>query len=159
MLWTNTTDIQQFSADFLQKNPEERLLILKQLGLARYTPLLTKIPYSENNIICLMGFFSDPKVVKFPKLINADLSGLILDNVNLIRGNLSGANLQNSSLIKADLLFVNLSDANLQNATLQGATLNESIWHNTIVTNCYLGDVVGLTSQQKSDLTRRGAIF
>lgn len=144
---------------FLEQSPEQRLLVLRQLGLARYADFLTKMPLTKANIDCVMRFFSHPSRVKFPNLKGADLSGLVLNGVNLIRGDLSGANLQGSSLINADLLFANFTGANLRTASLSGATLNETIWLDTLVEQCYFGAGIGLTQKQRTDLKLRGARF
>ncbi len=117
MLNISTQDLRYTAIQFLEQSPPQRLQILKQLGIARYE-FLTKICLNEANIICMIRFFQYPSQLKFPNLIGADLSGLILDEVNLIRGNLSGANLQSSSLVNADLLFANFTKADLINADL-----------------------------------------
>ena len=158
MLNLPTQDLRYTAIQFLEQSPPQRLQILKQLGIARYE-FLTKIRLNEGNIICMMRFFKDPSQLKFPNLMGADLSGLILDGVNFIRGNLSGANLQGSSLVNADLLFANLMQADLRNADLRGATLNETIWLQTLVDNCQLGIGNGLTQLQRQDLQLRGARF
>ncbi|MBN3927763.1 pentapeptide repeat-containing protein [Nostoc sp. NMS4] len=158
MLNTPIQDLRYTAINFLEKTPPQRLQILKQLGIARYE-FLTKIRLNEANIICMMRFFKYPSQLKFPNLIGADLSGLILDGVNFIRGNLSEANLQGSSLIDADLLFVNFTKADLRNANLRGATLNETIWLETLVDKCQLGVGTGLNHLQRQDLELRGAIF
>jgi uncharacterized protein YjbI with pentapeptide repeats len=158
MLNLPTQDLRHTAIQFLEQSSLQRLQILKQLGIARYE-FLTKIRLNEANIICMMRFFKYPSQLKFPNLIGADLSGLILDNVNFIRGNLSGANLQGSSLVNADLLFANLMKANLRNADLRGATLDETIWLETLVDKCHLGLGTGLTQLQRQDLQLRGARF
>ena len=156
---TNTSENSQiFCLEFLEKTPQERLEILKKLGLSRYN-FLTKLPLTQANLTCVIRFLGNPKRVKFPNLQGADLGGLNLEGVNFIRGNLTGANLQNSCLIKADLLFVNFTNANLTNADLTAATLNETIWLNAIVEGCNLKNTTGLTQQQQQELTRRGAKF
>ncbi|MBN4006790.1 pentapeptide repeat-containing protein [Nostoc sp. LPT] len=158
MLNIPTQNLRNTVIQFLEESPPQRLQILKQMGIARYD-FLTKIRLNEANIICMMRFFKYPSQLKFPNLIGADLSGLILDGVNLIRGNLSEANLQGSSLVNADLLFVNFTKANLINADLRGATLNETIWLETLVDKCQLGIGTGLTQLQRQDLQLRKAIF
>ncbi|HYX15573.1 MAG TPA: pentapeptide repeat-containing protein [Nostoc sp.] len=158
MLNLPTQDLRHTAIQFLEKSPPQRLQILKQLGIARYE-FLSKIRLNEANIICMMRFFQYPSQLKFPNLIGADLSGLILDGVNFIRGNLSGANLQGTSLINADLLFANFTKADLRNADLQGATLNETIWLEALVDKCDLGVGTGLTQMQRQDLQLRGARF
>ncbi|MBG1244186.1 pentapeptide repeat-containing protein [Nostoc sp. NZL] len=158
MLNHRTHDLRHTAIQFLEQSPPQRLQILKQLGIARYD-FLTKIRLNEANIICMMRFFKYPSQLKFPNLIGADLSGLILDGVNFIRGNLSGANLQGSSLVNADLLFANFTKADLRNADLRGTTLNETIWLETLVNNCHLGIGTGLNHLQRQDLQLRGARF
>ncbi|MEH2149808.1 pentapeptide repeat-containing protein [Nostoc sp.] len=156
MLNISTQDLRYTAIQFLEQSPPQRLQILKQLGIARYD-FLTKIRLNEANIICIIRFLKYPSQLKFPNLIEADLSGLILDDVNFIRGNLSGANLQGSSLVNADLLFANFTKADLRNADLRGTTLNETIWLETIVDKCQLGVGTGLNHLQRQDLQLRGA--
>jgi uncharacterized protein YjbI with pentapeptide repeats len=158
MLNISTQDLRYTAIQFLEQSPPQRLQILKQLGIARYE-FLTKMRINEANIICMMRFFKYPSQLKFPNLIGADLSGLILDGVNLIRGNLSGANLQGSSLVNADLLFANFTKADLRSANLRGTTLNETIWLETLVDKCQLGVGTGLNHLQRQDLQLRGAKF
>ncbi|BDI19554.1 hypothetical protein ANSO36C_53560 [Nostoc cf. commune SO-36] len=158
MLNIPNQDLRYTAIQFLEQSPSQRLQILKQLGIARYD-FLTKIRLNEANIICMMRFFQYPSQLKFPNLIGADLSGLILDGVNFIRGNLSGANLQNSSLVNADLLFANFTKADLRNADLRGTTLNETIWVETLVDKCQLGEGTGLNELQRQDLQLREARF
>ena len=126
----------------LQQNPEERLSILQQLGIARYE-FVTKIVLNDANITCVNRFLQSPQKLKFPNLTGADLSHLILDKINFIRGNLSQANLSHTSLITPDLIFADFTNANLKNANLQGATLNETIWLFTSVENCQLQNTQG----------------
>lgn len=154
-----TQNLCQTSIDFLEKSPQKRLLILKEMGLARYADFLTTMPLTEANIACILRFFSNPSRAKFPDLQGAELSGLVLDGVNFIRGNLSGANLSNTSLIDADLIFANFTKANLSNANLQGATLNETVWNSTIVKNCNFGLGIGITNKQRQELLSCGVIF
>lgn len=150
--------LRQAATEFLEQDAQQRLYILKQYGIARYTFLL-QMRLNEANIICVARYLQNPRALKFPNLIGADLSGLILDGVNLIRGNLSGANLSNSSLVKADLIFVNFTGADLSYANLSGATLNETIWEDTLVTGCQLDNTIGLTLAQRQDLLSLGAKF
>ena len=154
-----TQNLYQISADFLEKSQQKRLLILNEMGLARYATFLTIMPLAEANIDCIMRFFSNPTKAKFPNLQGAELSGLVLDGVNFIRGDLSGANLSNSSLVDADLIFANFTNANLNNANLQGATLNETIWDGAIVKNCNFGAGIGITNKQRQELVSWGAMF
>lgn len=154
-----TQSLYQTSTDFLEQPLQKRLLILKEVGLARYADFLTIMPLTEANIICISRLFSNPSRAKFPNLQGVELSGLVLDGVNFIRGDLSGANLSSSSLIDADLIFANFTNANLSDANLQGATLNETIWHNAVVKNCNFGLGIGITNKQHQNLLDYGAIF
>ncbi|NEU74813.1 pentapeptide repeat-containing protein [Hassallia byssoidea VB512170] len=158
MLQSTTQNLRFQAIQFLEKSPEQRLQFLQQLGIARYD-FLTKMRLNEANINCIMRFLVNPNNLKFPNLIEADLSNLNLDEVNLIRGNLSKANLQNSSFKNADLLFANFTNADLRKADLQGATLNETIWLNALVDECQFGEGIGLTISQRKDLQLRGARF
>jgi uncharacterized protein YjbI with pentapeptide repeats len=158
MLNPTTNDLRNSTIQFLEQSPQERLQSLKQLGIARYD-FLTKMRLNEANIICVMRFLQNPSQLKFPNLIGADLSGLILDEVNFIRGNLSEVNLRGSSLINADLLFANFTRANLRDANLSGATLNQTVWLNSLVEGCEFGEGIGLTQSQRDDLRLRGAKF
>lgn len=158
MLNLSPQNIRHTAIQFLQQNPEQRLQTLKQLGIGRYE-FLSEIKLNEANIICIMRFLQNPSQLKFPNLVGADLSDLILDGVNFIRGNLTCANLQHTSLINADLLFANFTKADLRNADLTGATLNETIWLDTLVAGCQFGTGIGLTQLQRQDLKLRGAKF
>jgi uncharacterized protein YjbI with pentapeptide repeats len=158
MLNTSTQDFRISAIEFLEQSPQQRLETLRQLGIARYD-FLTKMCLNEANIICIMRFLQNPSQLKFPNLMGADLSGLILDEVNFIRGNLLGANLQGSSLVNADVIFANFTNADLRNANLNGATLNETIWLNALVKECDFGEGIGLTKSQRQDLQIRGGRF
>lgn len=157
MLNSTTQDFYFTCIQFLEQDPHQRLLVLKQLGIARYADFLTKMPLTEANVACVMRFFRTPSQVKFPNLRGADLCGLVLDRTNFIHGNLSGASLKGSRLVDADLLFVNFTRADLRNADLRGATLNETIWLDTLVDQCRLGIGIGLTNEQRTNLKSRGA--
>ncbi|MEC4815866.1 MAG: pentapeptide repeat-containing protein [Scytonema sp. PMC 1069.18] len=158
MLNSFSTDLRDRAIQFLAQDCQKRQQILRQLGISRYD-FLTKMHLNEANITCVMRFFQNPNQLKFPNLMGADLSGLILDEVNFIRGNLLGANLQESSLLNADLIFANFTHANLRNANLCGATLNETTWLNALVDDCEFGHGIGLTMVQRQDLQLRGAKF
>jgi uncharacterized protein YjbI with pentapeptide repeats len=158
MLNLSSQDLRHTAIQFLEQNPEQRLQTLKQLGIGRYE-FLTIIKLNEANIICTMRFLQNPQQLKFPNLVNADLSNLILDEVNFIRGNLTGANLQSTSLVNADLLFANFTNADLRNADLTGATLNQTIWLDALVEGSQFGEGIGLTQLQRQYLQRRGAKF
>jgi uncharacterized protein YjbI with pentapeptide repeats len=158
MLSNSTQNIRKIAINFLEKSREERGLLLKEFGIARYE-FLTEIPLTEANIICVMRFLQTPSQLKFPILIGVDLSGLILTDVNFIRGNLTDANLRGTSLVNADLIFANLTNADLRDADLRGSTLNETIWTGTLVDGCFFGEGIGLTASQRKDLQKRGAIF
>lgn len=157
MLHSPTQDLKGTCTLFLEQDPQQRLLTLKQLGLARYADFLTQMPLSEANVACVMRFFKNPSRAKFPNLRGAELSGLVLDGVNFIRGDLSGANLRGSSLVNADLLFADFTATDLRNADLRGATLNETVWSAALVDQCQLGTAIGLTDEQRTDLKVRGA--
>jgi hypothetical protein len=146
-------------SQFLAESSEKRWLILEAMGIARYGDFLTQMPLNEANITCLMRFFGNPSKLKFPNLQGADLSELMLNETNWIRGNLTDANLRVCSLINADLLFVNFSRADLRFANLTGATLNETIWLGAMVEGCQFGVGIGLSKNQRRDLQREGAIF
>ncbi|OUL22677.1 pentapeptide repeat-containing protein [Nostoc sp. 106C] len=158
MLNLPTQELRDRAIHFLEQTPLQRLQILQELGISRYS-FLTQMHLNEANIICIIRFLNNPSQVKFPNLSGADLSSLKLDAVNFIRGNLSDANLQGSSLVNADLLFANFTRANLRNADLTGATLNETIWLDALVDKCQLGVGIGLSHQQRKDLQMRGASF
>lgn len=158
MLNSPTQDSYLNSIHFLEQNSQQRLLILKQLGLARYD-FLSKIPLNQANIACIMRFLKAPSQVKFPNLRGADLSGLVLDGVNFIRADLTGANFQRSRLLEADLIFANFTRADLREADLRGATLNETLWSEALVEGCHLGSGIGLSHQQRQNLKTRGAII
>lgn len=158
MLDSKTQNLRYTAIQFLEQTPQNRLQILKQLGIARYD-FLTKMHLNEANITCIMRFLQNPNQLKFPNLMGADLSGLILDEVNFIRGNLSRANLQGSSLLNADLIFANFTHADLRGANLSGATLNQTLWLNAVVAECEFGEGIGLTEVQRWDLQMGGAKF
>ncbi|MFN6569219.1 pentapeptide repeat-containing protein [Dendronalium sp. ChiSLP03b] len=158
MINISNESLRYTAIQFLEQSPLKRLQTLQSLGLGRYD-FLTKMRLNEANINCIMRFFKNPNELKFPNLVGADLSNLVLDEVNFIRGNLSKANLQNSSLVNADLLFANFTKADLRNADLRGATLNETIWLDTLVEGCQFSMETGLTELQRKDLQLRSAKF
>lgn len=158
MLINPTQNLYLTCTQFLEQNSQQRLLTLKQLGLARYD-FLTKIPLNEANIDCVMRFFKAPSQTKFPNMSGAELSGLVLNGVNFIRGDLTEANLKGSHLLEADLIFANFTGADLRDADLRGATLNETVWFKALVEGCKFGTGIGLTDKQRLDLKIRGAIF
>ncbi|AFZ00797.1 pentapeptide repeat-containing protein [Calothrix sp. PCC 6303] len=158
-MYNNSTQIlHQTAINFLEQNQLKRLEILKKYGIARYT-FLTKMSCNQTNIVCVMRYLQNPQFVKFPNLVDADLSNLVLDEANFIRGNLTGANLENTSLVNADLIFANLTNANLQNTNLSGATLNETIWQGALVKGCNFTNTSGLSDVQRKDLQNSGGIF
>ncbi len=154
-----TPHLRQTSIHFLEQNPQDRLLILNRLGLARYETVLTQMPLTESNIACAIRFFQHPDRVKFPDLRTAELAGLILDDVNFIRGDLSGANLRGCRLHRADLVFARLVQADLRDADLRGATLNQTLWSRALVEGCQMGLGIGLTEPQRRELSAGGALF
>jgi uncharacterized protein YjbI with pentapeptide repeats len=153
------TNLREASTQFLEQNPKDRLLVLRNLGLVRYGTFLAQMPLTESNIACVMRFLQNPDRVKFPDLRGAELAGLVLDGVNFIRGDLSGANLRGCRLHKADLVFARLVRTDLREADLRGATLNETLWSGTLVKGCQLGRGIGLTEQQRQALSPDGALF
>jgi uncharacterized protein YjbI with pentapeptide repeats len=158
MLDSPTQNLYDTCVEFLKQTPQQRLLTLKNLGLARYD-FLIHISLTEANVACVMRFFREPSRVKFPNLRGADLSGLVLDGVNFIRGDLTGATLKGSRLLEADLIFANLTGADLRDADLRGSTLNETVWLGALVEGCRLGMGIGLTNQQHTELKAGGALF
>jgi uncharacterized protein YjbI with pentapeptide repeats len=152
------TNLRDRAIQFLAQDCQKRLQILRQLGIGRYD-FLTKMRLNEANIICVMRFLQNPNQLKFPNLMGADLSGLVLDEVNFIRGNLLGANLRDTSLVNADLIFANFTRADLTNANLIGATLNDTVWLNALVKGSEFGHGIGLTMVQRQDLQLRGGQF
>jgi uncharacterized protein YjbI with pentapeptide repeats len=154
----NHKALAQRCRNFLQQTPAQRLDTLQQLGLARYD-FLIKMRLSDRNIAAIMRFLARPEQTKFPQLQNTELSGLNLNQANLIRANLTAAQLVNTSLVDADLIFANFTAANLTDANLTGATLNQTVWQDTVVTNCHLGSGIGLSTSLKLDLQTRGAIL
>ncbi|MBH8551931.1 pentapeptide repeat-containing protein [Nostocaceae cyanobacterium CENA357] len=158
MLNSPIQNLRSTAIQFLEQSPLKRLQTLQALGIGRYD-FLTQMRLNEANITCIMRFFQNPNQLKFPNLAGADLSGLVLDEVNFIRGNLSAANLQKTSLVNADLLFVNFTKADMRNANLSDATLNETIWLDALVDGCEFGLGIGLTELQRKYLQTRGAKF
>ena len=63
MLNFSTQDHYITCTEFLEQSPQQRLLILKQLGLARYADFLIQMPLNQANIACVMRFFSHPSRV------------------------------------------------------------------------------------------------
>ncbi|AFY40731.1 pentapeptide repeat-containing protein [Nostoc sp. PCC 7107] len=158
MISLPTQELRKNAIQFLEQNIEQRQQTLKQLGISRYE-FLTKIKLNEANIVCIMQFLQNPQQLKFPNLVGADLSDLILDEINFIRGNLTNANLQRSSLVNADLLFANFTKADLRNADLTGVILNETIWTEALVEECQFAKGIGLSQFQYEYLKLRGAKF
>jgi len=158
MLDSATDNLYHICHQFLRQSSQQRLLVLQNLGLGRYD-FLSQMPLTEANIACVMRFFRTPNQVKFPNLRGAELSGLVLDGVNFIRGDLTGATLKGSSLREADLIFANFTQADLRDADLRGATLNETIWLGALVAGCIFGTGIGLSSKQRTELEIQGARF
>ncbi|MGQ4648898.1 pentapeptide repeat-containing protein [Lyngbya aestuarii] len=158
MLDSATENLYHICHQFLTQSPQQRLVILQNLGLGRYA-FLSQMPLTEANIACVMRFFRTPNQVKFPNLKGAELSSLVLDGVNFIRGDLTGATLQGSSLREADLIFANFTQADLRNADLRGASLNETIWLGALVAGCNFGTGIGLSPRQRTELEIQGGRF
>jgi uncharacterized protein YjbI with pentapeptide repeats len=153
------SNLQTFCQDFCDRSNDQKVSILQQYGLKRYSQLLCQLTISPGNLRCLMKFFSQPDRVKFPQLQGTDLVGLDLSGVNLIRANFTEANLQGCNLQGADIIFGNFTHANLSSANLQGCTLNETCWNESIVINCNFADTQGISLSQQQLLMARGAIF
>lgn len=145
--------------EFLLQSAGRRLQLLQGIGLARFAPILTQMPCTPANGICLQRIFPNPAQVKFLDLAQAELQGLDLKGVNLIRACLRGAQLQGTCLQQADLIWADLSQADLQGADLQGATLHQTRWSGTQVQGCRLGLGLGLFADIRSELHSRGAIL
>jgi hypothetical protein len=155
----SATELQTFCQDFCDRSPAQKVVILRQYGLERYSQLLCQLEPSPGNLHCLEKFFTQPGRMKFPQLQGTDLAELDLSNTNMIRANFTGANLQNCNLQGADIIFGNFTRANLTQANLQGCTLNETCWQESIVTDCLLCDSKGITPWQQQVLLTKGAIF
>ncbi len=153
------TDLQTFCQDFCARSHPQKVVVLRQYGLERYSQLLCQLQPSAGNLRCLGKFFTQPDRMKFPQLQGTDLVGLDLSNTNMIRANFTEANLQNCSLQGADIIFGNFTRANLTQANLQGCTLNETCWQESIVSGCLLSGSKGIPLWQQQVLLTKGAMF
>jgi uncharacterized protein YjbI with pentapeptide repeats len=153
------SDSMDICQEFLSQPISQRLKILQNMGLERYHQLLCHLAFTEANYQCLHRFLIHPHQVKFPQLQGADLRGLNLQKMNLVRAKFNQAQLQGCCLRSADLIFGDFTGADLSNADLRGCTINESQWRDAIVTHCDLRDTVGLTPQQQQVLRQKGAIL
>jgi len=95
-----------------------------------------------------------PRHLQHAGLQGADLSHKTLSYSNLSHANLSHANLihldlSHANLSGANLSWANLTDANLTDADLTGATLHQT----------QLGTGIGLSEEQRQELSNRGALF
>ncbi|MGK7912232.1 MAG: pentapeptide repeat-containing protein [Synechococcus sp.] len=144
---------------FLNADRDRRRQILDRIGLSRYGDILLPMRLSAVNIMCVERFLSAPERVKFPQLQEADLSRLVLEDVNLIRADLTGTNLRESSLQNGNLLFAKAIGADFRGANLRGATLSRTVWTNALVKGCCFGNGNGLSQSQREELQRRGAQF
>ena len=154
-----TRDPLDICQEFLFQSVPQRLETLQNMGLERYHQLLCHLVDTEANYQCLRRFLIHPHQVKFPQLQGADLAGLNLQKMNLVRAKFNQAHLQGCCLRSADLIFGDFREADLSNADLQNCTVNESQWHNAIVTRCDLRGSRGLTAEQQHSLRQRGAIL
>ncbi|MEY4519194.1 MAG: hypothetical protein RLZZ499_1793 [Cyanobacteriota bacterium] len=159
MAINSTSDSIDICQEFLSQPIPQRLNTLQNMGLERYHQLLCHLTFTEANYQCLRRFLIHPHQVKFPQLQGADLRGLNLQKMNLVRAKFNQAQLQGCCLRSADLIFGDFTGADLSNADLRGSTLNESQWHNAVVTRCDLRSTVGLTPQQQQLLRQQGAIL
>jgi Pentapeptide repeats (8 copies) len=155
----SATELQTFCQDFCDRSPPQKVVILRQYGLERYSQLLCQLIPSPGNLRCLGKFFTQPERMKFPQLQGTDLVGLDLSKTNLIRANFTEANLQGCNLQGADIIFGNFTRANLIQANLQGCTLNETWWQDAIVTDCLFFGSKGIPPWQQQVLLTTGAIF
>jgi Pentapeptide repeats (8 copies) len=155
----SATELQTFCQDFCDRSLTQKVVILRQYGLERYSQLLCQFIPSPGNLSCLGKFFTQPNRMKFPQLQGTDLVGLDLSNTNMIRANFTDANLQNCNLQGADIIFGNFTRTNLTQANLQGCTLNEACWQDSIVTECVLVASKGIPLGQQQVLLTKGAIF
>jgi uncharacterized protein YjbI with pentapeptide repeats len=155
----SNSNLQTFCQDFCDQSNDQKVAILQQDGLERYSQLLCQLTSSPGNLRCLMKFFSQPDRMKFPQLQGTDLTGLDLSGTNLIRANFTEANLEGCNLQGADLIFGNFTNTNLSSANLQGCTLNETCWNESIVINCNFAGTKGIPLSQQQLLMARGAIF
>jgi uncharacterized protein YjbI with pentapeptide repeats len=153
--YSSATDFQTFC----DRSNEQKITVLQQYGLERYSQLLCQLTPTEGNLRCLMKFFSQPDRMKFPQLQGTDLVGLDLRHTNLIRANFTDANLQGCCLADADIIFGNFTRANLTQANLQGCTLHEACWQESIVANCNFVGSKGILPTQQQMLLARGAVF
>ena len=152
-------DMQAFCQDFCDRSYPQKVVVLRQYGLERYSQLLCQLQPSPGNLRCLEKFFTQPDRMKFPQLQGTDLAGLDLSNTNMIRANFTEANLQNCNLQGADIIFGNFTRANLTNANLQDCTLNETCWQESIVSDCLLSGSKGIPLWQQQVLLTKRAIF
>jgi Pentapeptide repeats (8 copies) len=155
----SANDLQTFCQDFFDQSRDQKVAVLQQYGLERYSQLLCQLTSGSGNLCCLMRFFGQPDRMKFPPLQGTDLAGLDLSGTNLIRANFTEANLPECNLQGADIIFGNFTRANLSNANLQGCTLNETRWPESIVVNCNFADTKGIPCFQQQLLIAKGAIF
>ncbi|MFA9202214.1 MAG: pentapeptide repeat-containing protein [Candidatus Nanopelagicaceae bacterium] len=154
-----TRDPLDICQEFLSRSTPQRFETLQNMGLERYHQLLCHLTATEANYRCLRRFLINPHQVKFPQLQGADLRGLNLQQMNLVRAKFNQALLQGCCLRSADLIFGDFTGADLSNADLRGCTVNESQWRDAVVTHCDLRGTVGLTPQQQQVLYQKGAIL
>jgi uncharacterized protein YjbI with pentapeptide repeats len=145
--------------EFLSQSVSQRLKTLQNMGLERYHQLLCHLTSTEANYQCLRRFLIHPHQVKFPQLQGADLRGLNLQQMNLVRAKFNQSLLQGCCLRSADLIFGDFTGADLSNADLRGCTVNESQWNDAVVTRCDLRGTLGLTFPQQQLLRHQGAIL
>ncbi|OUC12593.1 MAG: hypothetical protein B0A82_21820 [Alkalinema sp. CACIAM 70d] len=92
-------------------------------------------------------------------LNGAHLNGADLSGAHLRKTNLRGADLRKADLRKANLSGANLRGANLRGVNLRGADLSEANLCGADVSNALFINTTGLSSNDRADLERRGAIF
>ena len=88
-------------------------------------------------------------ILSYSRFSWADLSGAYLGNANLQQADFYRSSLALANLIGADLRGANLQDVNLSQTNLSGALVKDSKF----------GNNEGMTTEMKTNLMERGAIF
>ncbi|MGK7879931.1 MAG: pentapeptide repeat-containing protein [Crocosphaera sp.] len=88
-------------------------------------------------------------MLSYSRFSGADLSGAYLGNANLQQADFYRSSLALANLIGADLRGANLQDVNLSQTNLSGA----------LVKGAKFGNNEGMTTEMKTNLMERGAIF
>lgn len=117
---------------------------------------LSEADLSEANLRSADLSFAD---LRSAGLRSADLSEVELRSADLRSANLRSANLRSADLINADLSEADLSNANLRSADLTFTNLSDTNLSDAAITNTQFGFSVGLSTEEKQNLIKRGAIF